>query len=116
MDDSQGSYQPNSHGISIDLFVSKKKPRNSTITTSNSSNLKFTDSSANLVFSVYPPISHFRHRRLTSPPFLKRVLADSSGNPLISIAQNQVTPLLSPDSTIATCNHWSLEHYIVCTL
>ncbi|KAL4572513.1 hypothetical protein LXL04_019292 [Taraxacum kok-saghyz] len=90
MDDSQGSYQPNSDGIPIDLFVSKKKPRNSTITTSSSSNLKFTDSSANLVFSVDPPRSHFRHRRLTSPPpFFKRVLADSSGNPLISIAHNQ---------------------------
>ncbi|KAI3781451.1 hypothetical protein L2E82_11466 [Cichorium intybus] len=90
MDGSQESYQPNSDGIPVDLFVSKKKSHN-TITTSNAANLRFTDSSANIVFSVDPPPrSHFHHHQFKShPPFLKRLLADSSGNPLISIARNQ---------------------------
>ncbi|CAI9298845.1 unnamed protein product [Lactuca saligna] len=85
MDHSQGSYQPNSDGIPTDLFVSKKKKKpHKTITTSNAANLRFTDSSANLVFSVDPPPPSN-----TPTPFLKRLLADSSGNPLISIARNQ---------------------------
>ncbi|KAI3770834.1 hypothetical protein L6452_01979 [Arctium lappa] len=68
-----------SDAIPIDLFVSKKNPRHRIIT-SNGFSLRFTDSCANLVFSVDPP-----------PPILKqpRLLADSSGNPLISIAHNQ---------------------------
>lgn len=93
MDHAQGSYQPNSDGIPTDLFVSKKKKPHNTITTSNAANLRFTDSSANLVFSVDPPPPSN-----TPTPFLKRLLADSSGNPLISIARNQVSSLLSPDS------------------
>ncbi|KAI3753455.1 hypothetical protein L2E82_25508 [Cichorium intybus] len=94
MDGSQGSYQPNSDGILIDLFVYKKKPY-ITITTSNAANLKFTDSSTNMVFSIDPPPrSHLHHHQLKSlPPFLNRLRVDSSGKPLISIAHNQDMPI-----------------------
>ncbi|XP_076887328.1 protein LURP-one-related 7-like [Bidens hawaiensis] len=65
------NYEPNSDGVPIDLFVSKK--------------LKFTDSSSNLVFSVHRPTSS-KSNPLHS---IKRLLSDSSGNPLISISHSQ---------------------------
>ncbi|KAM0064321.1 putative tubby-like protein [Helianthus debilis subsp. tardiflorus] len=68
-----------SDGVPIDLFVSKTKLH----ITSSAFNLKFTDSSSNLVFSVDrppPPRSDLRFNRL---------LSDSSGNPLIFISHNQ---------------------------
>ncbi|XP_024967298.1 protein LURP-one-related 7 [Cynara cardunculus var. scolymus] len=81
----EGCYQPDSDGIPIDLFVSKKNPRHRIITSSGFS-LRFTDSSANLVFSVDPPSI----RGSPAPPtFIKRLLTDASGNLLISIAHKQ---------------------------
>ncbi|KAD3067525.1 hypothetical protein R6Q59_018422 [Mikania micrantha] len=63
-------YEPNSDGVPIDLFLSKKKK----------SLINFTDSSSKLVFSVHPP---------PPPTLFKRLLSDSSGNSLIYISHNQ---------------------------
>ncbi|KAK9054853.1 hypothetical protein SSX86_025932 [Deinandra increscens subsp. villosa] len=72
------SYEPNSDGVPIDLFVSKKKNK-------SAFHLKFTDSCSNLVFSLHPPPPR------SDPPFFKRLLSDPSGNPLFYISHNQVT-------------------------
>nr|XP_043621849.1 protein LURP-one-related 7 isoform X2 [Erigeron canadensis] len=81
------SYNPNPDGISTDLFVSKTK---SCLNSNNNKNkvvsgglcIKFTDSVGNLVFSVRPPPPPCRSHS-------QRLVSDSSGNPLISIAHNQ---------------------------
>ncbi|XP_071700904.1 protein LURP-one-related 7-like [Rutidosis leptorrhynchoides] len=68
----ESEYKPNSDGIPIDLFLSKKKQL-------TRGGLKLTDSDGNLVFSVHR--SHSHH-------LFNRILADSSGTPLIYIAHN----------------------------